>query len=246
MAFAPNGLLRRLGKLKYDGVFSILAVDHGLTSGSVKGLEEISRWSKFADSSGIAAIVANIGTARRLSHVRKHALILQTMGSPSILGMHRSRRVLNTNLEEAVYLDADCISVQIDFTSANVAKTVSEISAIRIEAHRAALPVLFMITTPQQGFKSGGEILDAVKAADELGADLIKIVSEVKDPNQEPQLAGLSNIAPVVMAGGEVGDLFFDNLRQARRLGFSGYCVGRNVFQSEDPSLVVSEIKAAF
>src|SRR5579872_2967533 len=107
--------MRRLEKLKCEGVFSILALDHGLTSGSVKGLEEILRWSRFADSSGIAAIVANIGTARRLPEQRKHALILQTMGSPSILGRKGTRRVLNSDVEEAIYFDADCVSVQVDF-----------------------------------------------------------------------------------------------------------------------------------
>lgn len=241
-----SGLKRRVEKLKSDGVFSILALDHGLSSGLIKGLEEILGWSKFADLAGIAAIVANIGTVRRLPHDRKHAVILQTMGSPSILGKTGSRRVLNSSVEEAVYFDADCISVQIDFTGTELEEAISEAASIRTKAHRLAMPVLFMITTPNDGFKNGAEILDAVKAADELGADLIKIVCETKSPTPEPIVRTLSDIAPVVMAGGAPGEAFFSSLANAKRLGFAGYCVGRNVFQNEDPSSILTKIKAAF
>lgn len=242
----PTGLARRLAKLKCDDVFSILALDHGLTSGSVDGLEDISRWSKFADSSGIAALVLNIGALRRLPAQRDHAVVLQTVGSPSILGRKGSRRVPNSFVEEAVYFDADAISVQIDFTSPDVEKSVSEIASLRVEAHRFGLPVLFMVMTPKGGFDTGRDIVDAVKVANELGADLIKTSCEAKSSEQEPLLTGLRDIAPVVMAGGEAGEAFFESLGQARRLGFAGFCIGRNIFQSGDPKSVLTRIKAAF
>lgn len=168
------------------------------------------------------------------------------MGSPSILGKKASRRVINTSVEEALYFDVDCVAVQIDFLSESLEENVSEISSIRMQAHKIGMPVLFMITTPKGGFKNGKEVLSAVKVCHELGADLIKTACECQNEYPEPILSSLTGIAPVVLAGGEAGEHFLTKLHKAKELGFGGYCVGRNLFQSSDPRRIFEQIEKAF
>jgi len=247
MESLASGLTRRLNKLKRGLVFSILALDHGLSSGAVKCLDDVCRWSHFADAVGIAAVVANIGVARALPANRKHALILQTIGSPRILGHNASRRVVNTSIEEAMLLDADGVSVQIDFDSESVEATVAEIASIRMRAQRIGLPVLFMITTPKRGFKDPKDIADAVRVCDELGADVIKTAYECQSYEEWTPLSSFGKgMAPLVLAGGEAGDQFKKVIGKAKVLGFSGYCVGRNIFQSDDPRTAFDQIEKAF
>lgn len=246
MRVAFNALARRLSKLQRGRVFSILALDHSLTSGVVKGLEDTILWSRFADKVGLAAIVANYGTARNLPENRKHALVLQMMGAPDLHGKRQSRRVANAVIGEAIRLDADCVSVQVDFTSDDLHETLYDISNIRTQAHELAIPVLFMITQPQPNFRTVQDIANAVKACSELGADLIKVAydCEIRDNDKSPLFDKQS--PAVLLAGGEQNEAFLHNLAAAKQVGFSGYCIGRNIFQSVQPEKVFKEIDTTF
>mgnify|MGYP002411771311 CR=1 FL=1 len=47
---------------------------------------------------------------------------------------------------------------------------------------------------------------------------------------------------PVVMAGGPKDCSIYDNVKRAITEGASGVAIGRNIFQSEDPTKTVSEL----
>jgi len=86
----------------------------------------------------------------------------------------------------------------------------------------------------------------AVRVCNELGADLIKIHL----PSDVEEVKKLDNFHPnepaLLLAGGENMSNFEERLQAAKNLGFQGICLGRNIFQSEQPLETLKIIENVF
>ena len=83
----------------------------------------------------------------------------------------------------------------------------------------------------------------ACRMAMECGADIIK-TTYTGDPKSFK--AVLANVPiPVIILGGAVGELstVFQGVRDAMDAGAAGVAFGRNVFQSENPTIMVNALK---
>lgn len=234
-------LKENVQKLNIGNCISILALDHGLTSGPLDSIQpsKILPLTQVLENK-IGGVVLNFGLAKfcRENNL-KIPLILQCFGSPS--GMEKAQVA---SINEAIYLDSTAISVQIRFEgtklpSSSLLKSISKLTG---EAYHYKLPVLFMVTLSEDTDLASAA--NAIRICQELGADLIKIRIDLSRNHSHQQLQRLALIVsqspPVLFAGGAVSTNFLPDTKiAAKRLGFSGYCVGRNIYQSKDPLSVI-------
>lgn len=86
-------------------------------------------------------------------------------------------------------------------------------------------------------------INQACRMALECGADIIK-TTYTSDPKSFKEIIGNIPI-PVIILGGAVGELpqIFQGVRDAMDSGAAGVAFGRNVFQHENPTIMVNALK---
>lgn len=114
---------------------------------------------------------------------------------------------------------------------------MASVSILVGQAHKEKLPVLFMVA-PQKN-ENLDEFLRSIRFCIESRSDLIKIRFNILSFGEEEQknfISLLREAHPVLLAGGEVPNKnVLTEVSKANELGFSGYCIGRNIFQSPDP-----------
>ena len=240
------GKTRRLKKLKRNGYFCLLALDHGLTSGPLPGISsigEINNVIMFARKNLLPSVVINAGIVEKLENFTYPNLVLQLMGMPSI-SKKRLGKVVVSSVDSAISIDATAVSVQINFKTDDFQRVLKDISLVVRDANRYSLPVLFMIN--HDDWESAKDFNFAVRVSIELGADLIK----VSLPSQKEIVDELQYFTdkhpPILLAGGGLSGKIIDKVRIAKKLGFQGICIGRNFFQSNEPDKLLSELDSIF
>ena len=154
---------------------------------------------------------------------------------------------------QALASGADAIALEVTIDPTAPVNALSHVGAAIVEAQALGLPVLLMAGWPNnQTFPDTATALAlCVRAATELGADLIKIAL----PNDAPDWRAdtrhhlattLKHCAPVLLAGGPAGPEILPRAQLAVELGFGGFCIGRAIFGAPDPLTATDTLIAAF
>lgn len=229
---------RLLGRRKH---YSLLALDHGLTFGRSKDSVPLTL-NLLLDQcrDHIGAIVTTYGVGRTLDKRPSNLpLVIQCFGAPE----GRSRCQV-ASVEQAVLLDAAAVSVQLNWSDSDFGARLREIGMFTGEAHSVGMPVLYMVN----GEGTTSELTRTIRVCHELGADMVKVNCSLDKYNcaSVDILAVVREGPPVLMAGGSQKDNICQMARNAVKLGFAGYCVGRNIFNSKDPSAVAAQLEKIF
>lgn len=240
------GKARRLARLRApEGFFLWLALDHGLTRGVLDGLGDVRASLRLTESADATGVVVNRGFASSLPVRARAGLVLQTFGLPATSGT-RDSRVLTCRVEDALRLAADAIAVQLDLNAAGLPAALSSLAGAISDAATYDLPVLLM-ATPVESTSQYDAFADTLRICAELGADVIKIAlpasaNEATDAELSVLRDALKRAPPALLCGGERRPDFSERLTLACELGFRGVCVGRHVFQAEDPRSALGTI----
>lgn len=241
-----HGKNKRLNDLKKNGLYYfILALDHSLTTGPIKGISSIDEMNKLVsdhNNRSVPSVVLNSGILDKLDVIYNKNIIIQMMGLPDTKIDFNKVRV--TSLERAIFLGATAISVQLNINSKDINIAISTISLIVNEASKYGIPILFMLN--HKDYASLDEFYYSIRVCVELGADLIKtrlpsdatIVSQIKPFTEKHP--------PLLLAGGEHTETFIDEVTISKKLGFQGVCIGRNIFQSSRPTDIINNIDAIY
>jgi DhnA family fructose-bisphosphate aldolase class Ia len=228
-----------------DKFWPMLALDHGLTVGHGAGVSLLALPSLLDGcQEDIGAAVMTYGLARLTYSHRKVPIIIQCFGAP--LG-HPKFQVCS--LEQVLKLDARGVAVQVDFSLSEEALRyqLRSVSILVGQAHAANLPVLFMIRPQEDADLT--QLSHSIRFCIELGADLIKARCNVLDPEQKDYSefkALLGASPPVLLAGGAANSNILSEVSVAREVGFSGYCIGRNIFQASNPLTMCRMLREAW
>lgn len=233
---------REIQKFKLErGGYSLVALDHGLTYGVSQGIEPLRVKSLLQVCNGqIGGVVLTFGLAKYIELAEGHVpVILQCFGGP--LG---SEKVQISSIEQALLMGAAAVSVQLKLSSEGCppSSCAREIGRFVARAYEHNLPVLFMVSVHDHSNLLS--VADAIRISQEMGADLIKVRVVVRETessdNVETLAAAVRQAPPVLLAGGPLSsDLIADAHVAAQRLLFKGYCIGRNIYQADDPLSVV-------
>lgn len=213
----------------------ILALDHGLTVG-VENSVSIEKASQLIDACRgyISSVVMTYGMARLLK-VTEIPVTIQCFGAPQ-----GYPKVRVCQVEHAIAVNAQAVSVQIDFNLPPyfLMWQMQSISELVARAHKENLSVLFMIS--HNANIDFTRLSNDLRFCLELGADLIKVKCPVFNQditNHREKLKDiLKSSPPALIAGGEAHGNILEEVAAAKSIGFSGYCIGRNIFQSKLPS----------
>lgn len=229
---------KRLSRLRTGNHYALLAMDHGLSVG-FGDIVESTDIEQTIDScqDNISGVVLTYGFARHVTKQSQAPLVLQCFGAPS-----GNPRAKIATVEQALRLDAAAVAVQIDLKSKFLTGHVREVAEFVATAHNMGVPVLFMMSGVSPG--SVEELSSAIRVAHEIGADLIKIpcnTSALANSADVDQFRSvLASAPPTLFAGGEFNPDIAIEMKAAMQLGFSGFCIGRSIFQADSPGAIAS------
>ncbi len=176
---------------------------------------------------------------------RDIGLIIHLSASTS-LGPDPNHKVLVTEVEDAIRIGADAVSIHINVGAEDEAEMLRDLGRVARTCDLWGMPLVAMMYPRGPRVKSEHDV-EYVKLAArigaELGADIVK-TNYTGSPDTFKEIVKGCNV-PVVIAGGPKMDTEADLLQMvydAIGAGATGVAIGRNIFQAEDPTLLVSKL----
>lgn len=222
----------------------IIPMDHGLSLGPIKGIEEsLGEMVNKIALGGANAVLGHIGIpiyAHR-GYGPDIGLILHLSGSSSISPSMNYKVLVNTVLE-AVKVGADGVSLHINIGTQSDPEMLEILGKISRECREFGMPLIAMMYPRGENVQDehAVEVVKiAARTAAELGADIVKTNWTGDSDSFKEVVKGC--MAPVIIAGGEKGGLrqILEITKKSIEVGGAGVAFGRNVFQAENPTKVV-------
>ena len=225
----------------------IVPMDHGVTVGPIAGLIDMGETVDKVAEGGANAVVLHNGLVMRGHRKRGQdiGLIVHLSGSTS-LSPDPNRKVLVCGVQQAVRLGADGASIHINIGAQTENDMLRDFGTVNRDCTDWGIPLLAMVYPrgPKiENEKAVENVKLAARLGAELGADIVK-VPYTGDPESFRQVVEGCPV-PVVIAGGEkTGDekSIFTVIKESLEAGGAGVSVGCNVFQHENPRLMMKAI----
>jgi fructose-bisphosphate aldolase/2-amino-3,7-dideoxy-D-threo-hept-6-ulosonate synthase len=156
------------------------------------------------------------------------------------------RKVLVCSVERALKMGADAVSIHINIGAHEEPEMLQDAHKVVESAREWGLPLIAMMYPRGKKIKDENdpEVVNiAVRAGTELGADIVK-TNYTGDIDSFKYIVKSVHI-PVIIAGGPKIDTTQDLLQMVYdsiQAGGAGVAFGRNVFQSQDPTNLVSAL----
>jgi fructose-bisphosphate aldolase/2-amino-3,7-dideoxy-D-threo-hept-6-ulosonate synthase len=242
-----QGKQRRLNRIfREDNHTVIVPMDHGVTIGPCEGIENMQVIVNDLLKGRADAILVHKGIAKHVDFGGA-GLILMLSGA-SNLNPNPNNKVQVCSVQEAVRLGADGVSVHINVGAQDEDRMLATLGRVADECDLFGIPLLAMMYP--RGPKIADEhapeaVAHAARLGAELGADIIKT-------NYTGTIDTFKAVieccpVPVVIAGGPKAKTDKDTLEMtvdALKAGCAGLSIGRNIFQHDDPALMVKALSA--
>jgi len=226
----------------------IIPFDHGLTMGTIKGLENIADMVDKVALGGANAVLMHSGmvsTGHR-QYGKDIGLIIHLSGATN-LAPDPDRKVLVCSVERALKMGADGVSIHINIGANEEPEMLQDASKTIEKSREWGIPLIAMMYPRGTKIKNENdpEVVNiAVRVGVELGADVIKTNYTGDIDSFKDIVNGVSHV-PIIIAGGpkmdSISDLF-QMVYNSIQAGGCGVSIGRNIFQSEDPTKMISAI----
>ena len=218
----------------------IVPMDHGITIGPIKGLYDMKKIVNQVAEGGANAVLLHKGIIRAgyRGYGKDIGLIMHLSGS-TILGPDPNDKVTVAEVEEAIKLGADAISIHINVGSKTEPKQLKTLGRTAKLCEEWGVPLLAMMYPRGEKIKDQFDVevvKHAVRIGAELGADIVKTnYTGTSDSFRE---VVKSCPVQVVMAGGpktNTNEEFCKMVYDSIQAGGSGIAAGRNIFQHKQP-----------
>ena len=226
----------------------IIPMDHGLTMGTIRGLENIAEIIDKVALGGANAVLMHSGMigAGHRQYGKDIGLIIHLSGA-TMLTPDPNRKVLVSTVERAIKLGADACSIHINIGADDEPEMLQDAQKVIESCRNWGMPLLAMMYPrgPKITDENDPEVVNiAVRAGVELGADFVKTNYTGDIDSFKEIVNGVKHI-PVIIAGGPKVETIRDLLQMAYdsiQAGGAGVAFGRNIFQSEDPTKLVNAL----
>lgn len=227
----------------------IVPMDHGITMGPIPGLTDMSLAIDRVTNGGANAIIMHKGMVKagHRGSGKDVGLIIHLSAS-TILSPDPHDKVLVCTVEEAVWLGADAVSIQVNLGAPTDSRMLRIMGAVAKSCRDWGMPLLAMMYTRGEGITDQFDVKyvkHAARVGAELGADIVKVNYTGSPESFQEVVAGCP--VPVVIAGGEKMETDQELLamvKEALAAGACGVSIGRNVFQHKDPVAIIRAINA--
>jgi predicted phospho-2-dehydro-3-deoxyheptonate aldolase len=227
----------------------IVPMDHGITLGPIRGLEDMPRTVGMIVDGGANAVVLHKGivTAGHRGAGKDVGLIVHLSASTS-MSPDPNSKVDVTDVEEAIRLGADAVSVHVNLGAATEMEMLRGLGRVAKKCSDWGIPLLAMMYTRGEKIKDPFDVKHvkhAARVGAELGADLVKVVYSGSVASFREVVAGCT--VPVVIAGGEKMESDEEVLQMVREsldAGGAGVSIGRNIFQHKNVKRILAAVSA--
>lgn len=227
----------------------IIPMDHGVTVGPIKGLEDMKKTIDDVVNGGANAIILHKGLVRggHRGKGKDVGLIIHLSGSTS-LAPDPNFKVLVCTVEEAIQLGADVVSIHVNLGAEDENEMLRDLGAISKKCVEWGMPLLAMMYTRGAKIKNQFDVAvvkHAARVGAELGADIVKVNYTGSAESFKEVTSGCP--VPVVIAGGEKMETdreILEMVEGAMKAGAAGVSIGRNAFQHKDPVAIVKAISS--
>ncbi len=229
-----------------DGRALIVAMDHALVMGPIKGLQDPADMIPQVVAGGADAILTSYGIARRFAReLADVGLIVRADAGATSLSKTFGAGALVLSVEQALQVDADAIAVSAFPGAANETASLDYLARVIDDAHKWNVAVMAEMVPGGFGapeFHTIQNIALGARVGAEMGADFIKC----------PYAVDMENVTktcyvPVVILGGAKRGAEKDMLaeiKQAVDEGVVGVAIGRNIWQAENPGAMTRAVAA--
>lgn len=221
----------------------IVPMDHGVTSGPISGLRDMTGAVNKVAEGGANAVLVHKGIVRagHRGYGKDIGLIIHLSGSTKH-SPDPNRKVQVTTVEEAITIGADAVSVHINLGASNESEQLQSIGGVAETAAAWGIPLIAMMYPRGEGIDehSADAVSHAARVGAELGADIIKTNYTGSAKSFRKVVQGCP--VPVVIAGGpkvETDMEILEMVERSIRAGGAGVSIGRNVFQHDNPVSMV-------
>jgi fructose-bisphosphate aldolase/2-amino-3,7-dideoxy-D-threo-hept-6-ulosonate synthase len=226
----------------------VIPIDHGATLGPIPGVVDLSATVRNVVGSA-DALLLNRGPAEWANkyYAGRASLILRIGGIPTTVGTTGEYEPAAFPVEEAVRLGADAVALSLWVGAKEEAAMLTGMGRIVTDCSRWGMPL--MIEALPGGLRAEKNPFDkdlvklAARVGAELGADMIKTTYTGSTESFKEVVEACP--APVLIAGGPrlsgVRDVF-EMMKGALDAGGAGVCVGRNLWQQEDPKKMAAAV----
>jgi fructose-bisphosphate aldolase/2-amino-3,7-dideoxy-D-threo-hept-6-ulosonate synthase len=242
-----QGKKRRLKRiLQKDNRTVVVPMDHGVSMGPIKGITNMQNIVDQLLKGGVDAIVLNKGIAK-LVDLDSAGLIVH-LSAISNLTPNANNKVQVCTVQEAIRIGADAVSVHINVGAPDEDKMLAKLGRVADECDVYGIPLLAMMYPrgPKiQSEHAADVVAHAARLGAELGADIIKTnyTGSIKTFKAVVE----SCPVPVIIAGGpkcKTEQEILQTAYESIKAGGAGLSIGRNVFQHENPTLIVKALSA--
>lgn len=251
----------RLGRLFQERNAFVVALDHGMVMGPLKGIEDpVEVVSKIAYRGpdalqmtppmlrsvkenfmrrGSPAFIARLDTSNVWRHVWDQQMVAKE-------GYYS----LSYSVKDAVKAGADAVVTYLVVgydQDMGERENVSRLAQVRQEAEDFGIPFivepLFVSPGISDSDKTYNKVAYMARFASEIGADILKL-DYTGDKSNFREIVKMS-FAPILIRGGPKTaghNGFIQMVKDAIEAGARGVTVGRNLWQSEDPGKTAEEL----
>jgi fructose-bisphosphate aldolase/2-amino-3,7-dideoxy-D-threo-hept-6-ulosonate synthase len=227
----------------------IVPMDHGISTGPIAGLIDLPATVDKVAEGGANAVLGHMGLPMygHRGYGRDVGLIIHLSASTS-LGPDPNHKVLVTKVEDAIRVGADAVSIHVNVGAEDEAEMLGDLGKVARRCDLWGMPLLAMMYPrgPKVRSEHGVEHVKlAARVGAELGVDIVK-TNYTGSPETFGEVVRGCQV-PVVIAGGPKMETENDLLEMvwgAVQAGAAGVAIGRNIFQAEDPTLLVRRLCA--
>lgn len=239
--------LNRLTNQK-SGKFVAITMDHAISRGVLNGIVNIADTIRKVAEGQPDAMTLHKGIASSLyaPYAGKIPLILK---ATSFAPYHFNYDTPVADVEEAVRLGADAISIGVIVGGPEQASQLTHLAKISKEAQSVGMPLISHIYargTEIKDTKDADAVAYAVRAAAELGVDIMKTNWNGSVEKFRKAVLAASP-GKVVIAGGSAGETLESYLQltyEGMQAGIFGVTFGRFVWDDPNPAAVIAAVKA--
>ncbi|HIE59582.1 MAG TPA: fructose-bisphosphate aldolase [Persephonella sp.] len=218
----------------------IVPMDHGVSSGPMKGLVSIKETVEKIAEGGANAIILHKGVVEQGHRGKgKDVGLIVHMSASTDLSLRKNDKVLVCSVEEAIKLGADGVSIHVNIGAEDEKQMLKDFGEVSKKCLEWQMPLIAMLYYRGPEVKNpfdADAIAHIARLGAELGADIVK-VPYTGDPESFKKVVKGCPV-PVVIAGGpkvnsdkELLQMIYDAVVKA---GCAGLSVGRNVFQHDN------------
>jgi len=219
-----------------------IPMDHGISNGPIKGLEDIHSVIYECSSAGLTCVLVNKGIIKSMPRPPNIGIIAHFSASTSI-GPTPNRKILIGSVEEAIRLGADAVSLHINIGSKEEPEMLQKLGMISDKCDEWSVPLVAMMYPRGENIKNPHDpeiVAHAARVGAEAGADIIKAVYTGDPASFRRVVRGCP--VPIVIAGGPKANTDREILEMcegAMMAGAKGVTFGRNIFQHKNPPTIV-------